>query len=237
MALSDTVGEKLKQFERYNNSELHRMELPGGFPFAVTGRLISGAIGFAIISIILAISFQSAANSVAVSGIGGGSTGFEADVTTNETQVLSEAGELSVGQTVEQTADHTNNTHIIMFLVHFTWDSQSVADRTANEVTVDVFSDNASREPLVKNAAALHGTMDFEWVINTHPGLIGDSVSGSADDEDGFTAQFEVPGEALTVRVTYDSDNTPLINEDIDYSVTVTLVNWELQNIREISDI
>ena len=58
MALSDTVGEKLRQFERYNISELRRMELPGGFPFAVTGRLVSGAIGFAIIIIILAISFQ-----------------------------------------------------------------------------------------------------------------------------------------------------------------------------------
>ena len=163
--------------------------------------------------------------------------GFEADVATSETQVLSEGGELSVGQSIEHTTDHADNTHITMFLVHITWDSQSVADRTANEVTVEVFSDNASREPLVQNAAALHGTMDFEWVINTHPGLVGDSVSGSADDEDGFTAQFEVPGEVLTVWVTYDSDNTPLINEDIDYSVTVTLVNWELQNIREVSDI
>ena len=237
MALSDTVGEKLKQFERYNNSELRRMELPGGFPFAVTGRLVSGAIGFAIIIIILAISFQSAANSVKVDGIGGGAIGFEAAVETNETQVLSEEGELSVGQSIEYTTDHADNTHIIMFLVHITWNSQSPLDRTSNEVTVEVFSDNGSRQPLVQNDAALQGTMDFEWVVNAHPGLVGISVSGSADDAEGFTAQFEVPGEALTVRVTYDDDNTPIINEDIDYSVTVTLVGWELQNIHEVSDI
>ena len=57
------LGERIEQFERYNNTELRRMVLPGGFPFTVTGRLVSGGIGFVVIIIILAISFQSAANS------------------------------------------------------------------------------------------------------------------------------------------------------------------------------
>ena len=89
------LGERLEQFERYNNTELRRMELPGGFPFAVTGRLVSGGIGFVVIIIILAISFQSAANSVKVEGIGGGAIGFEADVVTNSTAGPDKSGTLN----------------------------------------------------------------------------------------------------------------------------------------------
>ena len=48
MALGELVG----RFERYNNTELRRMNLPGGFPFTITGRIVSGGYGFVIIIVI-----------------------------------------------------------------------------------------------------------------------------------------------------------------------------------------
>jgi len=238
MALSDTVGEKLKQFERYNNSELHRMELPGGFPFAVTGRLVSGAIGFVIIIIILAISFQSAANSVAVSGIGGGSTGFEADVATNTTAGPGKSGTLnSEGTTVqfgvdagESEWDFAGKMRVAEVVIEMRWEARSgdIGQPTVSlQITAGNFSESAQ------------GTgFDVTISITIPVTALGETVSGSANSVDEFIASFEAAGPAVSGVITYEDDANPLpLNEPLDYTLTCTLVNWELQNIREVSDI
>jgi len=63
-------------------------------------------------------------------------------------------------------------------------------------------------------------------------------VSGSANSVDEFIASFEAAGPAVSGVITYEDDANPLpLNEPLDYTLTCTLVNWELQNIREVSDI
>ena len=238
MALSDTVGEKLKQFERYNNSELHRMELPGGFPFAVTGRLVSGAIGFVIIIIILAISFQSAANSVAVSGIGGGSTGFEADVATNTTAGPGKSGTLnSEGTTVqfgvdadESEWDFAGKMQLAEVVVELSWSARG-GDIGQPTVSLQITAGNFSE-------SAQGAGFDVTISITIPVTALGVTVSGSANSIDEFIASFEAAGPAVSGVITYEDDANPLpLNEPLDYTLTCTLVNWELQNISEVSDI
>ena len=241
MALSDTVGEKLKQFERYNNSELRRMELPGGFPFAVTGRLVSGAIGFAVIIIILAISFQSAANSVAVSGIGGGSTGFEADVATNNTSGPSKSGTLNdEGDSVpfgvdagEGEWDFAGETRLASVDVTVIWTTAaSIGDIGQPTVSLQVTTGNFSE--------TAQGTgFDGSVTITIPVTVLGETVSGSADSVEEFIASFEAAGPPVSGVITYEDDAnpSPIKDEPLDYTLTCTLVNWELQNIREVSDL
>ncbi|HJP44151.1 MAG: hypothetical protein QF766_03260 [Candidatus Poseidoniia archaeon] len=240
MALSDTVGEKLKQFERYNNSELRRMELPGGFPFAVTGRLVSGTIGFAIIIIILAISFQSAANSVAVSGIGGGSTGFEANVATNTTAGPGKSGTLnSEGTTVqfgvdasESEWDFTGKMQLVEVVVELSWSAQGgdFGQPTVSlQITAGNFSESTEGEGF---DVTISITIPVTALENNQ------IVSGSANSADEFIASFEAAGPAVSGVITYEDDANPMpLNEPLDYTLTCTLVNWELQKIHEVSDI
>ena len=241
MALSDTVGEKLRQFERYNISELRRMELPGGLPFAITGRLVSGAIGFAIITIILAISFQSAANSVAVSGLGGGTTGFEADVATNSTAGPDKSGTLNdEGDSVpfgvdagEMEWDFAAKMQLVSIDVTVTWsDGTSTVDIGQPTVSLQVTAGNFSE--------STQGTgFDSSVTLSVPVTALGGTVSGSADSAEEFIASFETAGPAVSGVITYEDDAnpSPIKDEPLDYTLTCTLIGWELQNIREVSDI
>ena len=91
MALGELVG----KFERYNSTELRRVNLPGGFPFAITGRIVSGGYGFVVIIVILASSFHLAPHRDDVQPLGGGAIGFQADVATNSTAGPSKSGTLN----------------------------------------------------------------------------------------------------------------------------------------------
>ncbi|OIR10590.1 MAG: hypothetical protein BEU05_01490 [Marine Group III euryarchaeote CG-Bathy2] len=240
MALSDTVGEKLKQFERYNNSELRRLELPGGFPFAVTGRLVSGAIGFVIIIIILAISFQSAANSVAVSGIGGGTTGFEADVATNNTAGPGKSGTLQdEGDSVpfgvdagEGEWDFAGELRLVEVVVTLSWqDSTSSVDIGQPTVSLQVTSGNFSE--------TVQGTgFDASVTITVPVTALGKTVSGSANTVAEFIASFEAAGPPVSGVITYEDDAnpSPIKDEPLDYTLTCSLVGWEL-DVSVVSDI
>ena len=65
--------------------------------------------------------------------------------------------------------------------------------------------------------------------------MLKEVVDNSVDE---FIASFEAAGPAVSGVITYEDDANPLpLNEPLDYTLTCTLVNWELQNIREVSDI
>ena len=66
MGLSETVSGSLSSFEKYNNKEVYNF---GGF--VVTGRLVSAFVGFIVISLMLMVTFSSAANSIQVGELGG----------------------------------------------------------------------------------------------------------------------------------------------------------------------
>ena len=235
------LGERLEQFERYNNTELRRMELPGGFPLAITGRLVSGSIGFVVIIIILAISFQSAANSIRVEGISGGATGFEADVATNGTAGPSKSGTLNnEGDSVsfgvdagEVEWDFATELRLVSVDVTVTWSTgTSSVDVGAPTVSLQVTAGNFSETS--------QGTgFDASVTVSVPITVMGETASGSANSVEEFIASFEATDPAVSGVITYEDDANPSIfkDEPLDYTLTCSLVGWELQNIREVSDV
>ena len=235
------LGERLEQFERYNNTELRRMELPGGFPLAITGRLVSGSIGFVVIIIILVISFQSAANSIRVEGISGGATGFEADVVTNSTAGPSKSGTLNnEGDSApfgidagDVEWDFANELRLVSVDVTVTWSAgTSSIDAGAPTVSLQVTAGNFSQTS--------QGTgFDASVTISIPVTMLGETASGSANTIEEFIASFEVTGPAVSGVITYEDDAnpSPIKDEPLDYTLTCSLLSWELQNIREVSDV
>jgi len=238
------LGERIEQFERYNNTELRRMVLPGGFPFTVTGRLVSGGIGFVVIIIILAISFQSAANSVKVEGVGGGAIGFEADVATNSTAGdPSKSGTLNnEGDSVpfgvdagEVEWDFATELRLVSVAVTVTWSAgTSSVDAGAPTVSLQVTAGNFSQ---TSDGTGFDASVT---VIIPASALFGKpTASGSANTIEEFIASFEAAGPAVSGVITYEDDAnpSPIKDEPLDYTLTCSLVGWELQNIREVSDL
>jgi len=69
--------------------------------------------------------------------------------------------------------------------------------------------------------------------------VMGETASGSANSVEEFIASFEATGPAVSGVITYEDDANPSIfkDEPLDYTLTCSLVGWELQNIREVSDV
>ena len=237
MALGELVG----KFERYNNTELRRMNLPGGFPFTITGRIVSGGYGFVIIIVILASSFHFAPHRDDVQPLGGGATGFEADIATNGTAGPSKSGTLNnEGDSVpfgvdagDVEWDFATELRLISVDVTVTWSAgTSSVDAGAPTVSLQVTAGNFSETS--------QGTgFDASVTISVPVTVMGETVSGSSNSVEEFIASFEAEGPAVSGVITYEDDAnpSPIKDEPLDYTLTCSLMGWELQNIREVSDV
>jgi len=237
MALGELVG----RFERYNNTELRRVNLPGGFPFTITGRIVSGGYGFVIIIVILASSFQFAPHRDDVQPLSGGATGFEADVATNGTAGPSKSGTLNnEGDSVpfgvdagDLEWDFATELRLISVDVTVTWSAgTSSVDAGAPTVSLQVTAGNFSETS--------QGTgFDASVTISVPVTVMGETVSGSSNSVEEFIASFEAEGPAVSGVITYEDDAnpSPIKDEPLDYTLTCSLMGWELQNIREVSDV
>ncbi|MDP6236231.1 MAG: hypothetical protein QGE96_04440 [Candidatus Poseidoniia archaeon] len=237
MALGELVG----RFERYNNTELRRMNLPGGFPFTITGRIVSGGYGFVIIIVILASSFHFAPHRDDVQPLGGGATGFEADIATNGTAGPSKSGTLNnEGDSVpfgvdagDLEWDFATELRLISVDVTVTWSAgTSSVDAGAPTVSLQVTAGNFSETS--------QGTgFDASVTISVPVTVMGETVSGSSNSVEEFIASFEAEGPAVSGVITYEDDAnpSPIKDEPLDYTLTCSLMGWELQNIREVSDV
>ena len=237
MALGELVG----RFERYNNTELRRMNLPGGFPFTITGRIVSGGYGFVIIIVILASSFHFAPHRDDVQPLGGGATGFEADIATNGTAGPSKSGTLNnEGDSApfgvdagDVEWDFATELRLISVDVTVTWSAgTSSVDAGAPTVSLQVTAGNFSETS--------QGTgFDASVTISVPVTVMGETVSGSSNSVEEFIASFEAEGPAVSGVITYEDDAnpSPIKDEPLDYTLTCSLMGWELQNIREVSDV
>ena len=237
MALGELVG----RFERYNNTELRRMNLPGGFPFTITGRIVSGGYGFVIIIVILASSFHFAPHRDDVQPLGGGATGFEADIATNGTAGPSKSGTLNnEGDSVpfgvdagDLEWDFATELRLISVDVTVPWSAgPSSVDAGAPTVSLQVTAGNFSETS--------QGTgFDASVTISVPVTVMGETVSGSSNSVEEFIASFEAEGPAVSGVITYEDDAnpSPIKDEPLDYTLTCSLMGWELQNIREVSDV
>ena len=240
VSITGKMSEGLSKFESYNSKEIYRFDRLG---FTITGRLISGLSGFLIIVVMLMFTFSSAANSVMVAELGGIKS-FTADVVITENSGPSFSGTLEdqgdyvdFGYIVEEADwNYISNMRISHFDVEVDW-SANGGGGGGRQVTFDVSSDNNTAGES-QNDGGGGGEIIIEWAINPLP----ETVSDTADSPEDFVSSFEKSGEWMGGTFTYTSesafaDTTPLTSESISYTITLTYYTWELENIRELSEI
>ncbi len=240
VSITGKMSEGLSKFESYNSKEIYRFDRLG---FTITGRLISGLSGFLIIVVMLMFTFSSAANSVMVAELGGIKS-FTADVVITEnsgpsfSSTLEDQGDyVDFGYIVEEADwDYISNMRISHFDVEVDW-SANGGGGGGRQVTFDVSSDNNTAGES-QNDGGGGGEIIIEWAINPLP----ETVSDTADSPEDFVSSFEKTGEWMGGTFTYTSesafaDTTPLTSESISYTITLTYYTWELEDIRELSEI
>ena len=239
-SLTAKLSAGLAEFENYNNREIYRFDQLG---FVVTGRQVSGLFGFLIIVAMLMFTFSSAANSIMVSDLGG-SKAFAADVIITENSGPSISGTLEdqgdyvdFGYIVEEADwDYISNMRISHFDVEVDW-SANGGGGGGRQVTFDVSSQNNTAGDS-QSVGGGGGTITTVWSVNQLP----EKVTDTADSPDDFVSSFEKSGEWMGGTFTYTSeslaaDTTPLTSESISYTITLTYYTWELENVRELSEI
>ena len=239
MSPSRLLSEKLSSFEKYNNKELYNFG-SGSFSFVITGRLISGTIGFAIIILMLMVTFSSAANSIMVSELGG-SKAFTADVVLTELSGPSFSGTLNnegefveFGYLVDDIDwDYSAELKISHIDIQVIWDANGGAGG-GRQVTFEVSSENNTVGESQTDGGN-GGTITTAWLINQLP----ETVSDTADSADDFVKSYETPGDWVGGRFTYSSESIGSIalNDSIDYTISLTYFRWNFENIREIVEI
>jgi len=239
MSTSRLLSEKLSSFEKYNNKELYNFG-SGSFSFVITGRLISGTIGFVIIILMLMVTFSSAANSIMVSELGG-SKAFTADVVLTELSGPSFSGTLNnegefveFGYLVDDIDwDYSAELKISHIDIQVIWDANGGAGG-GRQVTFEVSSENNTVGESQTDGGN-SGTITTVWLINQLP----ETVSDTADSADDFVRSYETPGDWVGGRFTYSSESIGSIalNDSIDYTISLTYFTWNFENIREIVEI
>ena len=239
MSVSRLLSEKLSSFEKYNNKELYNFG-SGSFSFVITGRLISGTIGFVIIILMLMVTFSSAANSIMVSELGG-SKAFTADVVLTELSGPSFSGTLNnegefveFGYLVDDIDwDYSAELKISHIDIQVIWDANGGAGG-GRQVTFEVSSENNTVGESQTDGGN-GGTITTVWLINQLP----ETVSDTADSADDFVRSYETPGDWVGGRFTYSSESIGSIalNDSIDYTISLTYFTWNFENIREIVEI
>ena len=236
VSMTGKISDGLSRFESYNNKEIYRFDQLG---FTITGRLISGLSGFLIIVVMLMFTFSSAANSVMVAELGGIKS-YTADVVITEQSGPSLSGALDEGEFIEFGYlmdeidwDYTSNLRISYFDVVVDWDSNGGAG-PGRQVTFDVSSDN-NTEGESRNDGGGSGEILIVWAVNPLP----ETVSDTADNSAAFESSFEKNGEWMggTFTFTQASQGSIVLSESVDYTISLTYYTWELEDIRELSEI
>ena len=243
MSIGDMLSERLSSFEKYNNKELYSLGSKN-LGFTVTGRLISGTVGFIVIILMLMVTFSSAANSIMVSELGG-TRAFTADVIVTENTGPSFSGTLNnegdfvdFGYVLEEVGwDYTSNMRISHFDVVFDW-SFNGGGGGGRQVTLDASSQNNSTAGKSEVSGGNGGPIAISWPVNQLP----ETVSDTADSAEDFVQSFETDGEWMGGKFTYTSDSaladsTPLTTESLDYTITLIYYTWEFEDIREILEV
>ena len=234
MALSDNLSESLSKFEKYNSNEVYTFG-----SFTVTGRVVSGSIGFMVIILMLMVTFSSASNSIFVAELGG-TTAFTADVVITENVGPSISGTLNEGESVEFGYlleeiewDYTQEMRITEIIVTANWDASGGAG-PGRQVTFEISSEGNST-PESQNDGGGGGEIPLTRLINPLP----ETVSNLADSPDAFISSFEENGQWMGGQFTFTqaSQGSILLSESVSYEITLTYYTWEFENIREIAEI
>ena len=208
--------------------------------FTVTGRLVSGVVGFVVIILMLMITFSSAANSIIVSELGG-TKAFTADVVLTETTgptlegTLSNEGEfVEFGYIIDDVNwDYLSEFRISHIDVQVIWDANG-GGGGGRQVTFDVSTENDTAGQS-QNSGGGGGTIVVTQAVNQLP----ETVTDTADSAEDFVQSYETPGEWMGGKFTYTSESIGalLTSESITYTISLTYYTWEFDNIREIVEV
>ena len=239
MSIADTLSDNLSRFEKYNNKELYHIG-SSSIGFTVTGRLVSGVIGFIVIILMLMVTFSSAANSIMISDLGG-TKAFTADVVLTETTGPTLEGTLSnEGDFVEfgYIIDDANWNYIselrISYIdVQVVWDANG-GGGGGRQVTFDVSTENDTAGQSQNNGGG-GGTITITLPVNQLP----ETVTDTADSAEEFVQSHETLGEWVGGKFTYSSESLGALitSESIDYTISLIYYTWEFDNIREIVEV
>ena len=170
----------------------------------------------------------------------GGTRSFTADVVITEQSGPSLSGVLNEGDIIEygylmDDIDwvYTSNLRITDIFVVVDWDASGGAG-PGRQVTFDVSSDNNTAGES-QNDGGGSGEIIIEWAINPLP----ETVSDTADSPDDFVSSIEKNGEWMGGKFTFTqaSQGSIVLSESVDYTISLTYYTWELENIRELSEI
>jgi len=239
VSIADTLSDNLSRFEKYNNKELYHIG-SSSMGFTVTGRLVSGVVGFIVIILMLMITFSSAANSIMVSELGG-TKAFTADVVLTETTgptlegTLSNEGEfVEFGYIIDDVNwDYLSEFRISHIDVQVIWDANG-GGGGGRQVTFDVSTENDTAGQS-QNSGGGGGTIVITQAVNQLP----ETVTDTADSAEDFVQSYETPGEWMGGKFTYTSESIGalLTSESITYTISLTYYTWEFDNIREIVEV
>ena len=207
MSIGEQLSEKLSSFEKYNSKELYNLG-SDNLSFTITGRLISGTVGFIIIIVMLMVTFSSAANSIMVSELGG-TKAFTADVVLTEVPGSTISGTLnSEGDFIDfgyiaddLDWDYISELQISHFDIQVTWDANGGAGG-GRQVTFEVSSENNTSGES-QNDGGNGGTIVTVWAVNQLPEMITDT----ADSAEDLVQSYETPGEWMGGKFTYSSES------------------------------
>ena len=239
MSIADTLSDNLSRFEKYNNKELYHIG-SSSVGFTITGRLVSGVLGFIVIILMLMVTFSSAANSIMVSELGG-TKAFTADVVLTETTgptlsgTLSNEGEfVEFGYIIDDVDwDYISELRISHIDVQVVWDANG-GGGGGRQVTFDVSTENDTAGQSQNNGGG-GGTITITLPVNQLP----ETVTDTADSAEDFVQSHETPGEWVGGKFTYASESIGAIitSESIDYTISLIYYTWEFDNIREIVEV
>ena len=244
-SLIETISRKYGEFERFNEREIRKIALPlmKNSEFSVTGRLVSGLIGFTVIVLVLSISFAHAASSTDVTPIGGVNA-YLAQINSTQEQLLSQSGFFDEGQTL--TFDVTQDSmgsdlkeirNMGMISVQFYFESPSITDQTQPTVSIRIANGSEGMELYTDTQNSYEHTWQYDFMINnlTSSG----NVTMAADSEEDFVLQLEVDGEYIFVEVVYEDSNAIVGFEDdtLDYEINITMTTWSIENINEVQEV
>jgi hypothetical protein len=236
VSITGKISDGLSKFESYNNKEIYRFDQLG---FTITGRLVSGLSGFLIIVVMLMFTFSSAANSIMVSDLGG-SKSFVGDVVVvEETGTSLPENSLSPGQSVdfgylvEDTQwDYINNSRLSHVEVIVDWEANGVGSVGNRQVTLQASTQNDTTGKS-EIQSGFDGTIMIQFPVQMLP----ETVSGTADSSEAFVEGYETEGEWIGGTFTYDSGSTITSDNSISYTISLKIYTWELENVRELSEI
>lgn len=232
-----TVDQYLADLRKYQRRELRKVELGKLGTLVVTGKLAIGIVGFIIIVLVLAATFNSLADRDDISNVGGANS-LQADVitVTEDCDGCTKTGTFNEGDTVdfgfdfdEIAWDFSNYTRLYQIIVIFSWDaSTGSVDVGAPTVSMSAYTDVHEEEQRNGNGF----TSSIEITFDVNPTVNG-TLTGTAGNVDAWKESLEVPGVMVSGTISYDDDAnpSPIKDEPLDYTVTAELVLWDLTNI------